>query len=163
MIILTILFIILSLVLTPVLLLLFSVQSNHILYKLAGFLFILLYSGCILLSHGHHGVGLLIFGILIFLWQLTIYIRTQRASAYSTKKYIIGDIQFKSKLSPIKILISLWPLYFIRHLPFPITINKKNKKLKLNLQKLISQILELGSEMNLDAKVKDLAVHFKVV
>jgi hypothetical protein len=163
-----IIFILLTIVFLPVVLLLYSVQSHHPLFLLGKYT--LLSLGGVLTGMGAASLSAGV-SVFIFLLITTEIIHSHRflliKKVEGTKKrFVYGTIRTtdeKNKLFSMDLIISLWLVYFIINQPFPIVVKDKKKKSDINVKEIAKQILELGGESNVDIESKEAHIHFKMV
>ena len=150
-----------SFLLTPVVILLYMVQSNHYIFKICAIFILLLFSSCLALIYGNITVGLVSFFILFVLQQLVYFWRNKNIQSNEGTKYVYGEIISKEDNLAFDLIISLVPLYIIRNIPFQIKIEKSN--FKLNINDFADALLKHGKDTSIDVDSKDAFIKFRIV
>ena len=154
---------ILALILTPVVLLMFFIQSRHFLYRAGTMVLLLGYSYCLMFSYGSAYAGIYVFLVLFVLQQIVYFKRRQNIDSNMGRKYVLGQVITQKKNFSLDFIISLLPLYFIKSLPFSLVIRPKENDMEIRLKEIIQIILEHGADTTVDIDAKDVNVRFRMV
>lgn len=163
MIFLQVIFGILAFILTPVVLLLFFIQSNHFLYRVGTAVLLLGYSYCLMFIVENTYAWIYVFLILFGLQQIVYVKRQQNIDSNKSRKYVFGHVITRKNNFSLDFIISVLPLYFIKSLPFSLIIRPKENDLEIRLKEIIQIILEYGMDTSVDVDTKDANVTFRMV
>ena len=153
---------VLGFLVTPVLLLLFFIQSRHILYTLGTALIFTGFGYLVTFSYGNAFFGVYLAVSLLVIQQLIYSRRTQAVRLGTKKRYIYGDVVGVTNSFNIKFIISLSPFYFIKNLPFGIRFRLGESKEKIDLREIMGLLLQLGKGISIHVDGKDAKVNIEV-
>ncbi len=152
-----------ALCLTPVALLVFTIQSGHPYYKLGAAGFFLFYSLICAVSYGSLIGGLVMF-VILYIIHHQVYMHFKNCVGHKNgKRHVLGEVEIKSRHLVFDIIISLWPLYLFQRLPFPVKVRPKSQDFKIDMKDLVSQLLLLGQKTNVEITSDKAIVNLKVV
>jgi len=154
---------ILALIVTPVVLLLFFIQSRHFLFRAGTMVLLLGYSYCLMFSYGNAYAGINVFLVLFVLQQIVYVKRQQNIDSNMGRKYVFGQVMARKKNFSLDFIISLLPLYFIKSLPFSLVIRPKENDMEIKVKEIIQIILEHGVDTTVDIDAKDANVSLRMI
>ncbi len=154
---------ILALILTPLVLLMFFIQSRHFLFRAGTMVLLLGYSCCLMFSYGNTYVGIYVFLLLFVLHQIVYVKRQQNIDSNVGRKYVLGQVMAPEKNFSLDFTISLLPLYFIKSLPFSLVIRPKESDMEIKVKEIIQIILEHGADTTVDIDAKDANVRLRMI
>ncbi|MCP4133764.1 MAG: hypothetical protein GY754_22540 [bacterium] len=157
-----VLFGLISFVFTPIILLLFCVQSKHFGFKIGSVLLLALYALCLAVSYGNSTAGVVSFIILLLLQLVIYYRRNEKVKSDSGRKYVFGKIMSKEDNVDFDFILSLVPLYMIKNMPFQMKVKIKKTNLKLNIKDFADALLEHGKDTSIDVNSKDAVIRFRI-
>ena len=154
---------ILALIVTPVVLLMFFIQSRHFLFRAGTMVLLLGYSYCLMFSYGNAYAGIYVFLLLFVLQQIVYAKRQQNIDSNMGRKYVFGQVMAREKNFSLDFIISLLPLYFIKSLPFSLVIRPKENDMEIKVKEIIQIILEHGVDTTVDIDAKDANVRLRMI
>jgi hypothetical protein len=154
---------ILAFVLTPVVLIIFFIQSKHFFYQAGTTLLLIAYSFCLMFSYGNVYMSIYVFLILFILQQIVYVLRWQNINFKRKVKYVFGQVITRKKKISFDFIISLLPFYFIKNLTFSMVIRSKERNMEIRLKETIRLILEYGAGTSVDINIKDTNIRFRMV
>lgn len=154
---------ILAFVLTPVVLIIFIIQSKHFLYQAGTALLLFVYSFCLMFSYGNVYACMYVFLILFILQQIVYVLRQQNINSNTGRKYVFGQVIMRKGNFSFDFIISLLPLYFIKNLPFSMVIRPKERNMEIPVKEIIRLILEYGAGTSVDIDIKVANIRFRMV
>jgi len=152
-----------AVLLTPIVLIIFFIQSRNFPYQAGTALLLLGYSFCLMFSYGNTQAGLYVFLILFILQQIVYALRQQNINAAPGRKYVLGQIIIRESSIAFDFIVSLLPLYFIKNLPFSLIIRPGKTDMEIRLKEIIQIILEHGADTSIDFDTKDAVFKFRMI
>ncbi len=155
-----ILLLIFAFLLTPIILLLFFVQSRNFIFKISSIGVLLLFSIFITIGFKHLFAGVIVFLTLLILQQFFYFKHRKRVRENSVTPYLYGEIISKKDNLDIDFMISLAPFFLIKKIPIFIKVSKR--KHKINMKETLTSILNHGRGTTVDIEAKEIKINFKI-
>lgn len=154
----------LAFALSPVVILLFFVQSKHIVYYLGTTVVFLLFCIFTGISYQNLFAGMVLLALLCIIQYLIYQRRQDKLSNGKLKNYITGYVDAKNNTFKMDFIVSLFIIKLVTYIPFPIRIKVgKNQSTEVDIRDIVKTFFENGKDTSIDVDSKDAVVNFKIV